>query len=159
MGRAMPASRSPAPPSSTPLSPAPRPGAYAGLIAGLRGRFPGDPALNRDLLAAATLDEVLAALVRSAAAASAVAERDPAAAPACAARAAALYEVLAFFARTRGGGPDAEVRRTRGGAVRVRTDGVDRLLSAPDGSPARPSGRRATGGGRTVPSAGPGATP
>jgi hypothetical protein len=130
-------------PTFAPLAPAPRAGAYAGLIAGLRGRFPGDPALHRDLLAAGTLDDVLAALARSAAAAAAVADSDPAAAPACAARAAALHEVLAFFGRTRGGGPDAGVRRACGGAVRVRAAGTDRLLNAAGWPSARRSDRRA----------------
>ena len=102
-------------------------GAYAALTAGLRARFPGDLALHRDLLAAATLDGVLAALARSLAAAAAVARRDPAVEPACAARAAALREILFFFARSRGGDAEVAVRRTRGGALRVRAGGIEHV--------------------------------
>ena len=112
-------------PSPAHQSPVPRCGAYAALIAGLRGRFPGDVTLHRDLLEAGTLDAVLAALARSTAASAAVARRDRAAEQGCAARAAALYEVLAFFGRTRGGDGEAEVGRTRGGALRVRAGGVE----------------------------------
>lgn len=89
-------------PSPAHQSLAPRCGAYAASIAGLRGRFPGDANPHRDLLAAGTLDQVLAALARSTAASAAVARRDPTAQPACAARAAALHEVLAFFGWTGG---------------------------------------------------------
>jgi hypothetical protein len=106
---------------------APRRGAYAALVDGLRARFPGDIGLHRDLLAAATLDEVLAALARSAAAAAAVARRDPRADPAGAARAEALRDTLAFFRRTRGGAPAAEVRLTRAGTLRVRADGSEHV--------------------------------
>lgn len=49
-------------PTPAPRAPAPRTGTYAGLISGLRGRFPGTPVLHRDLLAAGTLDNMLAAL-------------------------------------------------------------------------------------------------
>lgn len=107
---------------------APRRGAYAALIDGLRAQFPGDMGLHRDLLAAATLDQVLAALARSAAAAAAVARRDPRADRAGAARAEALRDTLAFFRRTRGGDPAAGVRLTRAGTLRVRADGSEHVF-------------------------------